>query len=247
MPIGSLCAPLCWISPCTAHAAVVGKRGGRGNCSSPVCPATLSVSLWFFSHWFSNSITCLLNTAGNQLSLVLARNSPMALLGSCSGLHCILVFGSLQIVPLLFFSWVSLFTSSGEDLFWVADGRRRYPSAGQLEDWMTNLGPGFPASAFPVIGGDFQPLPPNYSLKRMLGHLYSKSYSSAKIRFLQHFTHLPREVSSLVWQCLGGVRDLKVRRTMWHYSGEGDNQNQEDSSLAGTPSQQKASLTDRVS
>lgn len=61
------------------------------------------------------------------------------------------------------------------------------------------------------------------------------------------FIHLPVEVSSLVWQCLGGVKDLKVRRTMWHYSGASDNQNQEDSGLAGMLSQQKASLPDRLS
>lgn len=119
-----------------------------------------------------------------SLSLVLPRNSLMALLDNCSGLYHILAFGSLQIVPLLSFSRVSLFTSSGEDSFWVAGGRRQHPSAGSLEDWMAKTGPGFPAPTFPVIGGDFQPLALDCSLKRMLGHLYSKSYSSAKIRFL---------------------------------------------------------------
>lgn len=132
----------------------------------------------------------------------------------------------------------------------MAGGRRQYRSAGQLEDWMASTGPGFSAPPFPVIGGAFQPLALDFSLKRMLVHLYSKSYSSAKLRLLKLFFHPPIEVSSLLWQCLRGVRDLKVRWTIWNYSGSGDNQNQDSGlagSLAGMHPQQKPSLTDSLS
>lgn len=79
----------------------------------------------------------------------------------------------------------------------MAGGRRQSPSTGQLEDGMASTGPGFSALTFPVIGGAFQPLALEFSLKRMLGHRYSKSCSSAKFRLLKLSIHLPGEVSSL--------------------------------------------------
>lgn len=69
----------------------------------------------------------------------------------------------------------------------------------------------------------------------MLDHLCRQEHSSATIRLLNLF--VPLQAEYLYWY--GSVREVKVRRKVGLYSGAGDNQKEEGSSVSWRLSQKE--------